>query len=504
MSLNRVDLGSRRAVQLFLAAWVLFSAFFATNVEREHYPAFSLVDHHDLRVDEYAGFHSDIFVHTDGHAYIGNNVIAALFAAVPLYLFDAPLDVLERMRQRDLASGEAPVGEYRTYEHHPNRKAFFETVTQRGLDLRFGGATAITTALFMAPLSALMVVLFFQMLLTRGVTRGRATAYALLFGFATPIFFRTSALSHNMVTMYATFGSFWLMWPREPGAPAPLDRRVWAGVLAGIALASDYSGVIPLLALYGYLVGVRWREVGFVRSVTESIPFVLGSVPPVLFLLFSQWAMFGNPFLPGQYWMPEVNYTDQGWRGFAWPAPDLFWLNLFSLEWGMFPFAPLLLLGFVPAWWYARDRLVLPRAERWFVFGFVLAYLIFCAANQYSRMQWNTGFRYLLPLVPFVFLAAVDHLERMPRQVVAVLAGLALIHSWVIASVREAALQSWQLLLQDGVQLPWLTVLRMTRPEGAPVISSAWLPIVLLVTVCGGVWWMWRRLEHIASRSPAR
>ncbi|MEZ4414456.1 MAG: hypothetical protein R3E10_01755 [Gemmatimonadota bacterium] len=499
MPVNRIDLGSRRAVQIFVAAWVLFSAFFATNVEREHYPAFALVDHHDLRVDEYAGFHPDIFVHTDGHAYVGNNVITSLFAAVPLYLLDAPLDFLEIRRRSTLGAGEAPSGEYRTYDNHPNRKAFFERVTQQGLDLRFGGATAITTGLFMAPLSALMLVLFFQMLRGRGLSEGRATTYAFLLGFATPIFFRTSALSHNMVTMYATFGAFWLLWPREAGAPASLGRRTWAGLLAGIALATDYSGVVPLLALYGYLVGVRWKEVGFLRSFRESIPFVLGSVPPVAFLLFSQWAMFRNPFLPGQYWMPDVSYTDRGWRGFAWPAPDLFLLNLFSPRWGMVPFAPLLALGLLPAWRYARDKLVIPRPERWFIAAFVLAYLVFCAANQYSRMQWNTGFRYLLPIVPFLFMTAVDHLQRLPRNLLRGVAAAALIHSWVIASVREQAFSSWAILFRDGVQLPWLTVLRMTRPEGTPVLSSAWLPPVLLTLVGLATWWMWRRLASTTA-----
>ena len=493
---NRFDLTCRRSLQLFVAAWVLFSAHFATNIEREHYPAFTIVDQHDLRVDRYLGFHADIFEHTDGHAYIGNNVIGALFAAVPLYVFDAPLDWLESYRRRGIeASGGVVQAEYRTYDHHPNRKIFFERVAQEGLDLKLGGAAAVTTALFMAPLSALFLVLIFQLLLARGVGQGRATAYALLLGFATPIFFRTSALSHNLMTMYVTFLSFWLLWPREDGKAAALSRRIWAGALAGTALALDYSGVVALLCLYAYLLFSRVKEVGFPRAFGESLAFVGGSVPPVAFLLFSQWAMFDNPFLPGQYWMPEVNYTDEGWRGFSWPAPDLFLLNLFSREWGLIPFAPLLGLGLIPLWG-GRVRSVLGRPEIRFVALLTIAYMIFCAANQYSRMQWNTGFRYLLPLVPFLFLAAVDHLERLPAAVLAVVGGVLLIHSWVIAAVREAAFESWQLLFENGVQLPWLTVLQMTRPEDAPIISSALLaPTLLACTLCA-VALMWRALER--------
>lgn len=46
--------------RLFLICVLVYSAFFTTNVVREHYPAFSLIDHGNFRVDEYLGFHSDI------------------------------------------------------------------------------------------------------------------------------------------------------------------------------------------------------------------------------------------------------------------------------------------------------------------------------------------------------------------------------------------------------------------------------------------------------------
>lgn len=499
-----------RSRQLFFASWILFAAHFATNIEREHYPAFALIDHGNFQIDEYAGFHSDIFVHTDGHAYIGNNVAGAVIAAVPLFVFDPALDRLEGISRARLAEGDGTgFTEYRTYEHHPNRRAFFDLVRERGLELRFGGAAAVTSVFLMAPLSALFVALVFGVLLRRGAPMGKATLLAVLFGFGTPIFFRTSALSHNLLLTWAVFGSFLVMWRSRDAAaraPLPASRRLVAGGLAGMALALDYSGVVPLLALYGYLVFDRAREVGFWPSFRESLVFVAGSVPPVLFLLYSQWAMFGNPFLPGQYWMPEVNYTDEGWRGFSLPAPDLFLKNLFEPEYGLLTFGPLLALGFIPAWRYAKDRLVFPRPERWFTVAFVLAFMLFCAANQYSRMQWNTGFRYLLPLVPFLFLAGSDHLVRLPKWALGTVAALALAHSWVITVFREAVPLSYQLLFEQGAQLPWLTVLKMTRPADEPIISSAWLPLALLaiaVLAARGVWWLLRDREPAKQAEPA-
>ncbi len=485
-----------RALRIFLLAWAVYALHFATNIEREHYPAFTLVDHATFRTDEYLGFHDDIFLHTDGHAVVGNNVATSLFAAGPLFVFDPFLDAIEAYSLRRLEAEKErgkPEPEYKIYEHRPNARAFFKLAHDRGLDVRFGAVTAVTTGFFMAPMSALCVALMFLMLVARGVDTSRATAFALLFGFATPIWFRTSALNHNLVVMYATFGSFVCMWPRRDNfAPLSVGVRLAAGFLAGWAFASDYSGVIPLLCLYGYLVCREVPRAGWVGSVRESLWFVAGSVPPVLFLWYSQWSMYGNPFFPGQYWMPEVSYTDRGWRGFSFPTVDLFFLNLFDEEYGMYAFGPLLALGLVPTWWYAEHRLVLPRTERRFVAAYVLAFMVFCAANQYSRMQFNTGFRYFMPLVPLIFLQLSDHLLRLPKAVLVVLAAGALLNSWAIASIRESVTFSWHMFVEHGPQLPWLAVIRMTQPADSFLGGNPLVPIAVIGTSAVVLYALWR------------
>lgn len=484
-------LASRRW-RLFLVCWIVYSVHFATNIEREHYPAFALVDHLSLEVDRYQGFHPDIFVHTDGHSYIGNNVAVAFLVAVPLLVFDPVLDALEARSRAKRTQGESTFTAYRTYDRYPNKKAFFELVKEQALELRFGGVAAVTTVFLMAPLSALMVVLMFSAIRRRGVAESTATWLALLFAFGTPLFFRSVSLNHNMFVMYATFGAFYILWARpDKDVPAGVGRRVAAGVLAGCALAVDYSGVIPLLCLYAYLLLSRVPRVSIWVAIRESMPFVAGTIPPVLFLLGTQWVMYGNPFLPGQYWMPEVNYTDRGWRGFSLPTPDLIMLNLFEPRWGMYTFGPLLLLALIPTHWYARESLVLPRAERRFVALFFVAFLLFCAANQYSRMQWNTGFRYLVPLVPFLFLAATDHLVRMRLSWKVVVTVLVLTHSWVLAAMRQSVPLSYQVLFERGPELPWLMVLRMTLPPDTPLVFAWWLAPAILAATIGIAWGIW-------------
>ena len=476
--------------RIFVIAWLLYSVHFATNVVREHYPAFSLVDHGTFRVDEYQGFHSDIFVHRDGHSVIGNQVFVSALAAIPLWIFDPLLDALQRHSLAKLQAEGVAQTEYRTDK--PNRRAFFRIVRERGLDLRFGAATAITVIFFMAPITAAFLVFFYGVLRGRGVAAHLATGLTLLLGLGTPLWFRTTNLNHNLFVMYAMFIAFALLWVRPGGTfPLSLGRRLAAGFFAGITLATDYIGVIILPLLYAYLVLPRLRTASLKTSIVESLPMIAGSLPPIAFLLYSQWAMYGNPFLPGQHWMPDQNiYVHEGMRGFTAPDPELFLQNLFHPGFGLFVWAPILALAFVPAR-YAPASLILPRRERWFVVAAVVVLMLFCSMNQYSRLQFNSGFRYLVPLVPFLMLALADHWVRLPRLAQWLLAAGAVLHSWVLTVFREPAPLSWRLFFEEGLQLPWYRVLGMTAPPDAPFVNTWWVPAAILgltIAVCVGLW----------------
>ena len=473
------------ASRVFLTAWILLSAHFATNLSREHYPAFSLAERGTLAVDPYVGLHSDLFVHTDGHAYVNNNVAASLVAAVPLFLARPLLDALERKRLDEIARDPAAAqGNFRS--EYPGRSAFYAEVRRRGLDLRFGAAAAITAVLVTAPLAALAAVLVLGILARAAIPRGRAIALALLSVFATPVFFRTGTLNNNLFVMAATLGAFALML-------APVRRPAWIGFLAAAALAFDYAGAVVLVA---FAVWIAVEE----RGVRPRLAFLLGALPPVLFLLGSQWIQFGDPFLPAQRWMPAAHFTEVGWRGFGFPSLDLLVANLVDPDFGLFAYGPILVLALVPG----RER-ILPAGARRFAVALSVAFLVFQSSNQYARMQWNSGFRHLLPIVPLLFLLACETLARLPRALFAVVAALAVLHEWVLAMVRyhpqpadlgdlasSAVVESWRRFLTEGVQLPWLTVIARTAREGSVVASWYW-PWLVLLACAGLVAIVWRR-----------
>jgi hypothetical protein len=486
-----------RKWRLFIVLWVVYSVHFATNVVREHYPAFSLVDHGTFRVDEYQGFHSDIFVH-NGHSVIGNQVFVSMLAAVPLWVFDPVLDALERYSREKIACEGVKDVEYRIDK--PNRVNFFRLVKERGLDLRFGAATAVTTIFFMAPLTAAFLVFFYAVLVRRLVNPRAATSMTLLLGLGTPLFFRTSSLNHNLFVMYAMFIAFALMWLTPAGSAMTVRRRLLAGLFAGITIATDYIGLVIIPLLLGYFIWRRMRDSSLGTAVLESGAIVAGMFPPIAFLLYSQWAMYGNAFLPGQYWMPDQNiFVHQGMRGFTLPDPQLMLLNLFDPAYGLFTWAPVTVLAFLPI---ARqgDSAVLPLLERRWVWVTFAALLLFVSSNQYSRLQFNSGFRYLLPLLPLLMLIAADVWRRLGRGARIAITVVAVLHAWVLTVFREPVVTSFRMFLDEGIQLPWYRVLSLTSQSGNAWLSTWWVPAAILVTMVAVLIALWRygaRLEAI-------
>lgn len=518
-------------LRIFLICWLLYSLHFATNIVREHYPAFALVEQGNFQVDRYEGFHSDIFEHTDGHHYVCNNVLPSVITAVPLLIFDPILDRLEDHSRSKLDSNATPVEtDYET--KHPNRRAFFRRVREEALDLRFGASAGITSAFLMAPLCAWIALWMYGLFREQKIERGRALGLTLVFAFGTPVFYRSVHLSHNVFLMHAVFAAFLALWNRTaPGEDVGLRRRLLAGFLAGVAFTLDYAGAIPALFLGIYLIVSRQRGSNWARAIRESIPFALASLPGLAFLLWSQASQFGDALKPAQFHMPFVNFTDQGLRGLSEPRVGTFLKNLFSPSWGLVPFAPILVLalwphrGVKPTGQPSKAPTAeLGRLERNWIWISSLGFLIFCAANQYALMQFNTGFRYLMPLVPFLFLLAARSLARMPSKAFLAVAALAIAHTWVLTMTREVndtendlrllAIEqsvephelpgywnqmltetpvpmSYRRLLHEGPQLPWAHVLGSTplgrnTPIGHPLTAAGLLALTLLA--CLGLW----------------
>jgi hypothetical protein len=353
----------------------------------------------------------------------------------------------------------------------------------------------------MAPGSALAVVLMFYLLSTLTRSDRSALWLALLYAFATPVFFRTGFLNHNLMLGHIAFLGFAALWnPGETQRWSAQARYLLAGATGGTAVLFDYSGAILLLGLFGYGLARAYQTGKGEGLVRHGAWYILGSIPPVLLLWFYQWQSFGNPILPGQHWMPPVEWIGDGYQGFTLPQLELFTMIGFDYRFGLFVVCPMLLLALLLPFWQRRTPGILPVFETRTVLLLLAALWLFFSCVSYTRLQFNTGIRYMAPIFPFLFLPVAAMLVRLPARLVYFIGAISLVLSWSLAMHREVESGAGMLepvisVFTGGFKLPVLTVLsRMGGMFGEFVSGgvSALPVLALLAAVIFGIWYPFR------------
>ena len=158
------------------------------------------------------------------------------------------------------------------------------------------------------------------------------------------------------------------------------------------------------------------RTTPALRHVVTRDPMCWGAAGPILLLWLYQYQSFGNPFLPGQNWMPPVEWIDIGYQGFTSPQPELLRLLLFDYRYGLFLTCPLMLLALAAPFWNRGKRPIIPTREFMLLALAPVGLLLFCAGISYVRLQFNNGLRYLAPLLPYMFVLVASILVRLPRR----------------------------------------------------------------------------------------
>jgi hypothetical protein len=501
MSLSRFRISTSLA--LFLTCWLVYSLHFATNTVREIFPALSLGDHLSFDVSEYAGMHPDIFELPGRGAFINNNPGASILGAIPYAVFRPAIDYAVRRVKENRDRGPKASAEYKTI--YPMAQDFYREARARGFDVKFGLAAGVMQAFLMAPLSALAVVLMFMTLERLTGRRSIALFAALLYAFATPVFYRTAQLNHNLLLAHFAFFSFLLLW--TPGARATGSgqhpRYFLAGLLAGWTVVLDYSGLVALLALAAYAFVRRFQLPADLKSRSDLPRFATGAALSLLVLIGYQWACFGNPLFPAQSYMPPTALSPKGYQGIDWPSARLLWETAFSPRFGLFTSAPILVLALFPlAWTWARR--IIGSLETVFVLSFVLAFFVFCSMNQYGFLQFNSGVRHVVPIVPFLFLLVPGILMRMPGWLAATVAVATTYWSWCLAMYRDVEqgrgiVDSIVQITLYGPRLPWAKTL-----EGMGYLPSQAAVLPLFFLCAGAIWLIWsrtRRMQKSGVRS---
>ncbi len=493
------------AVRLFLTVWMVYAVHFATNIVREIYPAVALGDHFSFRVDEYGGLHPDLFEKKGYGWHIGNNPGASMLAAVPYALARPIIDpIVERVNAGRRESAGPPA--YNT--PWPNSKAFFEEAWRRGLDIKLGLAALVMQVLCMAPVSALGVVAMFYLLRHLFRSDRAAVWLSLLYAFGTPVFYRAGFLNHNMMLGHFAFIGFLAIWnPGGLSRPSERMRYVLAGVTAGNAVLYDYSGVVLLGALFVYAVAKGYGQRSRKQSARLAAWFTVGSLPPIFLLWFYQWRSFGHPFYPGQQWMPPVEWIDIGYQGYGYPVPELLVSLLVDHRYGLFVTAPILLLALAAPFVNRGAPRRLPQLEFWFSLLVFVAMWIFFSGNNYTRLQFNTGLRYMAPIIPFLFVPTAMVLVRMRPLAAYLIAVLSVMIAWPMAMYRyvQYPLGVFDPVVRTfthGLALPVLSALSQTTGQYGDYFTEGVSPLPLFLLVGALLYPIWsQRFTRHRGRS---
>lgn len=484
------------SLRLFLTCWVVYCLHFATDFMREHFLVASIVERHSFTLDPYAGRHADLFEY-NGHTFHGANPGISLMGAIPYFILHP---VVEKVVQGDLARRQARGDTTATYDDpRPARQAFYAWARSAGLDIRFGLIGIITMVFCMAPIAAGGVVVMFRTLEGAGLKPSLALGGAFLYGFGTPMFFRSAYLNQNLAVAVFSFAAFSVLW--NPGGWTRLTERrrdLVAGLLGGLALLCDYTGAVLVGSLGLYACARAWPAGGVRAAFQAGLRFSLGALGPILVLWYYQWACFGHPFLPPQAWMPKTQaLSEHGWKGVTGPQLDLIKMLLLDPRFGLFVTGPALALAFLAPVLRRRSTLQLPDRELAVALLIAVAVVLFFGSIQYTRLQYIHGIRYLIPAVPFLVLGLLVSLLAVPRWIALGIGLFSFALSWGLAMGRleeqhRSILAGLSSVYLGGFRLPALTTLgRMSRqysPELGGAISP--LPAFLLAGVV--IWLIWR------------
>lgn len=482
--------------RIFLICWLVYLVHFSPFVTREQYLTMALAERGTVQVPEYVGMHSDLFTLPGRGSFVGTNPGAPYLAIVPYWLALPVINRVAPVRPRP----PDPALDSQYLQERPNSMKFYQRARELGIDVRLGVGALVTSGFFMAPLTALSAVVMFRLFRWLSFSQSESLWMTLLYAFGTPVFLRAGTLSLNLLVALLNLAAFALIW--WPGQSNPRQEK-WryfaAGALSGYGVATDYTGIVPLLAIGLFALVRQWESKPFAEACKGTLWTVAGTIGPGLFLLWYQWHCYGDPWLPVQFHQPKTIFAGYASaQGIGWPSPSTLWALLFDAQYGWLVFAPVFALAlYHPVLVWKKESRV-PSSVAVYAWINFVALWVFCSCIQYTaRHQWQDGFRYLVPALPPLLLLVGDVILRGPRWVAWPLMGYSVFTSWCVAMVRHNPYESMLRVWQDGVQFPWLTTLGTVAMQYFPSLAdphSLWsrtLPMGILTCLFVGLGVVW-------------
>ena len=270
--------------------------------------------------------------------------------------------------------------------------------------------------LFGTVLPALLLLLLTRRVVER-IEPGLGTLTAVTLGGATLVMpFAVNLFSHVLAALLA-FAAFALVWRERDGAGARLGQLVLAGLLAGLAVTTEYP-----MAIAGAIVGVYavWNANWLRRGLAYAGGVVLGVLPLLIYNLVAFGSMTTLSYKnavneQGRTGHATLGLNGDGLFGIGMPKPR-YALELLLSPRGLLVVTPIVimgLLGTVLMW--RRGR----RAEASVVGAIVVAYFVYDAGYWLPMGGGSPGPRFLIPTLPFLALGIAHAWRRWPGPTLA-------------------------------------------------------------------------------------
>jgi hypothetical protein len=341
---------------------------------------------------------------------------------------------------------------------------------------------------------------------------------------------------------------------QKPEVRISAGRMGLAGFCLGLALASEYTAGIVVMALVAYVVLREWRRRrtekgrdgspnrpqvalgsgpaispggvaqeqagGGGRLGEPTLPalptprpsllvarrsslaarplwwFFLAAIPPLLLIPAYSWATIGNPFqLPYSYQasFPEMR---EGLYAIKWPDLENLGRLLIGPTRGLVFWTPFLVMAGFGWWWLARER------PRWLWLTYAVP--VFHALVISGRVwDWQAGYslsaRYMAPILPLLALPCAIGTQRWPKLGGAL--ALVSIGLMTLATVTDACPDYTIYNPLTELHLPKLLRGEFSYTLGTEVFGlPPWLSVALYYgLLVGGIAWLWR----LTGRSEA-
>jgi hypothetical protein len=333
-----------------------------------------------------------------------------------------------------------------------------------GAELRW---TLVLDRLVASSLPFVVCVLLLARFTAARFPRGGPLAVA-AYALGTPALAASLVLFSHALTACLLLAGFLLLF----GSARPHWKMgLLAGVLLAWAAVCEYPIALPGLVL----VVLAMRRLGARGSLALSA----GAALPVLLLAVYNLACFGSPFVLSvghESYRSFAALEEQGVFGVSWPTVAGLVGLLVSPSRGLFVWAPLSLLAIVGAMgrrWSQDDR-----AARIALVTAPLVLLVAMSGYPNWHGGWFAGPRYLLPVLPLVFVSVAGGAETTLQN------------PWGRIVLAVGALWGWAQLWPvvatfpfppEDFPLPAFTL--APRLAAAGVHTPSWLPGVVLLPV---------------------